>query len=209
MEMQPLTVKPREESGKGPARRARVEGIIPAVIYGEGKASMPVSIELRAFEQVVHSRAGEHAIVQIEVDGEGEGGPAMLRSVQHHPVKNTIIHADLLRIRLDEKIHTVVPLALTGRAVGVIEGGLQDQQLHELEIECLALETPLQIDVDISHLAIGDTLHVSDIVVPKGVTVLTEEDRGVVAIHAPRVVKSDAEEAEEEGAGEGEDEAKE
>lgn len=208
MELQPLTVKPREESGKGPARRARVEGVIPAVVYGEGKAPMPVSIELRAFEHVVHGKAGEHAIIQIEVDGEGEGGPAMLRSVQHHPVKNTIIHADLMRIRLDEKIHTSVPLVLTGRAVGVIEGGLQDQQIHELEIECLALETPLQIEVDISHLAIGDNLHVSDITIPKGVTLLTDGDRGVVAIHAPRVVKSDAEEAEAAGETEGGEEEK-
>jgi len=212
MELQPLKVKVREQSGKGPARQTRMRGDIPGVVYGEGKAPMSVTIELRAFEHIVHSRAGENAIIQLEVEGPGEGGPAILREVQHHPVRNTVIHADLLRIRLDEKIQTAVPLVLTGRSKGVIEGGLQDHQLHELEIECLALEAPLEFKVDISHLGIGDSLHVSDLDLPANLTVLTEADRGVVSIHAPRLLKEDADEdaavaAAADAAVEGEDES--
>jgi large subunit ribosomal protein L25 len=112
-----------------------------------------------------------------------------------------------MRIRLDTKIQTFVPIVLQGRPQGVADGGLMDQQLRELEIECLALEVPEQLDVDVSHLGIGESLHVSDLTVPEKLTVLTDAERAVVAVLAPRVATEEetaegAEAAEGEAAGE-------
>ena len=197
MEIKTLSVSKRESSGKGAARQARMKGEIPAVLYGEGKDPVSIQINRRTFEHLVHGRGGEHAVVKVEIENQPElSGPAMIKAVQHHPVKETIVHADFLRIRLDQKIQTMVPINITGRAQGIIDGGVPDQHLHELEIECLATEVPLQIDVDITALQIGESLHVSAIDAPAGVSILTELDRTVIAIHAPRVAKTDDEEAE-------------
>lgn len=208
MDIKTLSVTKRDTSGKGPARQARLKGEVPGVVYGEGKDPLSIQINLRSFEQLVHGRGGEHAVVQLDVENQPElSGPAMVKAVQHHPVKDTIVHADLLRIRLDQKIQTVVPLNLTGRAQGIIDGGVPDQQLHEVEIECLATEVPLQIDVDISAMNIDESLHVSEIQASSGVTILTDAERTILAIHPPRVAKSEAEEA--DAAAEAAEEAKE
>ncbi len=196
MEIKTLTVTKRETSGKGPARQARIKGEVPAVVYGEGQDPVSIQIDRKTFEHLVHGRGGEHAVVKLEIENEPAlSGPAMVKAVQHHPVKETIIHADLLRIRLDQRIQTVVPISLTGRAQGLVDGGVPDQQLHELEIECLATEVPLQIDVDITPLAIGESLHVASVTPPNGVEILTDSERTVIAIHAPRVAKADADDA--------------
>ena len=128
----------------------------------------------------------------------------MLKAVQHHPIRGEVLHADFMRIRLDERIQTVVPLVLAGQAKGLVEGGILDHQLRELEIECLALEVPEQITVDVSDLGIGDVIHVADVHVPATVTLLTGTDRAVVAVLAPRVVE-EAAVSEEVEAAEGEE----
>jgi len=149
----------------------------------------------------VHGSSGEHAIVELLSDDANVKGHALIKSVQHHPVRNTVMHADFYRIRLDETIKTVVPVVLVGRAVGVIEGGVLDHTLRDLEVECKALEVPEQIEYDITNMVIGDRVHVSDLTIPEGVTLLTDEERTVATIHQPRVVGAAAEGEEgEEGA---------
>jgi len=150
-------------------------------------------------DHLIHGRGGEHAIVQLECEGRPDlNSPAILKAVQHHPVRGDALHADFLRIRLDERIHTSVPVVLTGQSKGVVEGGVLDHQLRELEVECLALEVPEQLLVDVSDIGIGEGLHVSDIEVPANVTVLTESERAVVAVLAPRIIEEAVPEAEEE-----------
>jgi len=135
---------------------------------------------------------GAHAIVQIEVsDDSGSSSPALLKAVQYHPVRGHVLHADFQRIRLDERIVTLVPLHFFGHCKGLVEGGVLDYQLRELEIECLALEVPEKIDMDITDLGIGDHLYVSSITAPEGVTIVTDVERSVVACHAPRAAKED------------------
>jgi large subunit ribosomal protein L25 len=193
MKMQTLKVKARTKSGKGPARQARLRGEVPAVVYGESKEPIGIELNRRELEKIVSGKGGSHAVVELEIAGAAtHNGPALIKKVDHDPVRGTILHADFLRIRLDKKIHTVAPIVLTGRAKGIIDGGVQDQQLHELEIECLALEVPDEIVVDITEVGIGHSLHVSQITAPPGVTILTDPARTIVAIHAPRTATETA-----------------
>lgn len=188
MEIQTITVNTREESGKGPARRSRVAGTIPGVIYGESQPAVPIVLDAKAFVAALHGSQGEHAIVQVDVADRPElSGPTLVKAVQHHPVKDHVIHTDLMRIRLDVPFRTLVPLRLVGQCQGIVEGGVPDQQLREVDVECLPLDTPEHIDVDVTELRIGGHLHVYDVKAPEGVTILTDPNRAVISILAPRV----------------------
>lgn len=190
MELQNLSVNVRQTGGKGAARRTRARGGVPGVLYGGAGGSVPLLVERRAFEHLVHGRYGEHAVVQLEVAEEPAlNTPALLKSVQHDPVSGIIMHADFMRIRLDERIQTVTSIQLVGQARGVVDGGVLDQQMRELEIECLALETPERILADVSDLGIGHSLTVAQLVVPEGVTVLSDPNRPVATVHPPRVLE--------------------
>lgn len=203
MELQSLAATLRESGNKNAAGRLRRAGSVPVVLYGEGKDPVSLSIDYATFKQIVRGEQGEHAIVEVQVENQPEfGGPAMIKAVQHHPVKDTYVHADLMRIDLKKKIRTQIAVKLVGHSVGVVEGGVIDHQCRELEIVCLALEVPDHVEVDITALEIGHSLHVSDLTIPDGVEVITSADRSVVAVHAPRVVEEAVvdEEGLEEGA---------
>ena len=206
MELHKLAIESREEAdGKGAIQRLRMTGQIPVVLYGGNKEAVSAQVNAKEFVQLIRGRGGEHAIVQLECKSKPDlNSPAMLKAVQHHPIRGEVLHADFMRIRLDERIQTVVPLVLIGQAKGLVEGGILDHQLRELEIECLALEVPEQITVDVSDVGIGDVIHVADVHVPANVTLLTGTDRAVVAVLAPRVVE-EAPVAEEAEAAEGEE----
>lgn len=197
MELQTLKASTRETTGSANARRMRRSGNVPAVLYGGGGEPVDLYLETRAFTRLFHGKRGEHAVLQLDfAENPGLSGPALLKEVQHHPVRGDIIHADFQRISLDERISTSVTLVVTGRAVGVAEGGVLDQLLREVEIECTALDVPDAIEVDVSGLGMGDTLRVSDLTAPPNVTIVTDPERAVVAVHAPKLV---AEEAAPEG----------
>ncbi len=200
MELKNLTVKQRSASGKGGARQSRRGGDVPAILYGGEGETLRLSVNAKTFNHLLHGTKGEHALVQLEVEGNaGLSGPAMVKDVQHHPIRGQVIHADFMRIRLDEKIKTLTPVTLVGRSRGVVDGGLLDHQLREIEIECFALDVPEMIEANVTDLGIGDSLHVSNLVAPEGVTFVTPADRAVVAVHAPRVATTT-----EPGAAEGE-----
>lgn len=196
MDLVSLSVLKREKSGKGGASRVRREGFVPAVLYGPGGDPVNLKIEVRDLYQVLHGEQGEHAIVELQItDAPDLNCPAMFKEVQHDPVRGDVVHADLLRIDLKKKIHTVVPTRLEGRAKGVTEGGVLDHQTREVEVECLPVNVPEYLAVDISQLDIGDSLHVSDLQIPAGVDLLTSPERALVAIRAPRLAKKEEEEA--------------
>lgn len=208
MELQKLAIDIREEAdGKGANHRLRKTGQVPVVLYGGSKESVSVQVNEKEFVQLIRGRGGEHAIVQLECSSQPAlNSPAMLKAVQHHPIRGNVLHADFMRIRLDERIRTVVPLVLTGQPKGVVEGGILDHQVRELEVECLALEVPEEIVVDVSGLGIGDVLHVASVDIPANVTLLTETDRAVATVLAPRTMEeaaapAEGEAVEGEGAG--------
>ena len=205
MELQPLKVTTRVESGKGGARQTRRSGQVPGVLYGLSAEPVSLKVDARDFEHLLDSGQGEHALIQLEFEDQPDlNGPAMVKEVQHHPVWGQVTHTDLLRIELSKKVHTFVPLRFEGNARGVIEGGVIDYQTREVEIACLPMEAPEAIAVDIEALDIGDSLHVRDLVIPENVELLTGGDRALAAVHAPRVIV-EAEPEEEEVLAEGEE----
>lgn len=207
MELKSLSAKTRTTGTKGAAHSARREGSVPAVLYGGGKDAASISVCTRDFDKLLHAAGGTHPIVQLAFDGESDlSGPALVKAVQRHPVKGSLLHADFLRIRMDERIETSVTVVLTGQAKGVLEGGLVEHQLRELEIECLALDVPAHIDVDVSGLGVGDVIHVSQIAAPAGVTILTDGEMPVASVVLPRAAAAQAE-TEAEGAAEAAPEA--
>jgi large subunit ribosomal protein L25 len=201
MELQTLKVQIRHGNGKGKARQTRREGYVPGVVYGGGKDPVSVRMNARDFFRLTHGRGGEHAILQLEVEGDAaQSGPAQLKAIQRHPIRGQAIHADFLRISLDERITTMVPVQIEGRAPGVVEGGMLEVVLREIEVECRALEVPEALILDVSELELGQSLPVSALVAPENVTIVTDPERTVVSIHAPRVAEEAAEAAEGEEA---------
>lgn len=198
MEIQALRMKTRSTGGKGAARAARRAGNVPAVLYGLGAGPAHLEVDARVFDVLLQGKQGEHAIVNLEVEDQPDlSCPAMIKEVQHHPVHDEVIHADLLRIDLTKKIHTLVPIKIEGQSAGVIEGGVLDNQTREVEVSCLATEVPEFLACDISELEIGMSLHVSDLTIPEGVELLTDPGRSLVAVQAPRVIEEVVVEGEE------------
>lgn len=198
MELQTLDAKVRTSRKKGAARKERAAGRIPGVVYGEGQEAVNISVDWREFTRLLHGAGGEHAVVELKMENAPDkSGPAMLREVQHHPVRDDVLHIDFQRIRLDRKIVTYVPIHLEGKAKGLTEGGVLDYQLREVEVECLPADVPEYLELDITELEIGHSLHVSDLKAPGSVILITEPDRAVVTMLAPRVAVEE-EEAEEE-----------
>ncbi len=202
MELKTLNVNTREVRGTSGARATRRAAKVPMVLYGGGQEPLALAADLREFTKLLHGRGGEHAIVQLQVADRPEAsGPALMKDVQHHPLKGTAVHADFQRIRMDERITTLVQIELVGQPKGVLAGGVLDQQMREVEVECLALNVPDRITHDVSQLDLGDSVHVSDLVPPADVVIVTEADRSVAAVHVPRSLTASEEAAAKEAEG--------
>lgn len=199
MQLHTLQSQVRATGRKGFTNQVRENGGVPAVIYG-GAQSNPVSasVNRKALEKILHTEGGRHAVVQLQFDDMPDyNSPVLIRATQRHPVKGALLHVDFMRIRLDERIQTKVSVVLVGRAKGIIEGGVLDHQLREVDIECLAMEVPEHFEVDITALGLGESIHVSDLKISEGITILTDTDLAIASIHAPRVAKAAEEEVEE------------
>ena len=197
MEKFNLTVEDRTELGHK-VRHLRREGITPGVLYGEGKPARPIQIDARSLERLL-SRGGASHIVDLQ----GEGMPrtrVLIREVQRDPVRRTIQHIDFVRVAAGTRIRMAVPLILVGEAPVADTGAIVLQNADTVEIECLPDDLPASIEVDISGLAtIHDGVTTSDLVLPKGVKLLHEqEDESLVTVTVPRAVIHAEEEEEEE-----------
>jgi large subunit ribosomal protein L25 len=187
METVALNVRSREETGKGVARSLRRQAQLPAVFYGRGLQPVPLAVKAGEVDKLISSAAGENVLIDlnIERDGSTQSHRAMIKEIQVDPLKQTILHVDFYAISMDEKISLEVPVTLTGEAVGVSEGGILQQVRRSIEINCLPDRIPEALEVDVSNLAIGDSLHVSDLGVPEGVEVLAEERLTVATVVPP------------------------
>lgn len=192
-----LNIVEREGRGKGPARRARAAGKVPAVVYGRGMDPVPIEVDRREFLTALHTDAGMNVLLELKV-----GGKKMLtlaRELQRDPVRGTLLHADFVQVDITQKVDVEVPVHVRGEAAGVKEGGVLEQPLFTLHVRCLPTEVPEGIDVDVSHLNIGDSLRVGDIPGSDTFEITNDPDEPVVTIAAPI---SEAElEAMEAGAG--------
>lgn len=183
----PLSGVRREQLGKGGARKARAGGQIPGVLYGHGEPPIPVSVGARDFDVALREHRGGNAIVNLAV--QGAEYTALIRDVQYDPLTHHVLHLDFQHISLTETIEVRVSVHLEGIPVGVKDGGgILEHITREIEVRCLPTAIPASIDVDVSHLGIGDSIHVSDLSAPN-VTVLTEGDATVATVVPPTVME--------------------
>jgi large subunit ribosomal protein L25 len=158
-----LEAQPRTAGTKNDARRVRVSGKVPAVLYGAGKESLSVSLDPRQVGRILHSQTGYNTIFDLALDG-GERTKAMIVDWQYEPIKGALLHIDLKRIAMDKALTVSVPIVMKGEAAGVKQqGGILEQLLREVEIECLPGDIPASIEADVSELVFGKVLRVSDL----------------------------------------------
>jgi large subunit ribosomal protein L25 len=181
-----LKAEPRSETGRSAARRLKSRGVIPAVIYGAKVKPQPLQVSARDINVMLSHASGENILVELEIAGENR--TALVQEIQHSPLGNDILHIDFHAISMDEKIQADVPLEAFGIANGVKNfGGLLEQNLRSLTIECLPKDLPDRITVDVSALNIGDSIHVRDIQLPAGVTAKVQADLTAVSVLEPAV----------------------
>src|SRR5438477_1571607 len=176
-----LEAQPRDPGTKNDARRVRREGKIPAVVYGAGKQALPVSVDPRQVSRILHSETGHNSVFDLSVDGERT--KAMIVDWQYEPIKGALLHIDLKRIAMDQKLRVNVPIELVGEPAGVKQqGGILEQITREVEIECLPGDIPNQIDLNVSELVFGMVLRVSDLPKSDKIKFLTDPDQPVAHI---------------------------
>lgn len=204
METLIIDVEVREGTGKGPARRARRAGKVPAVFYGAAAPTRPIALDRRQFAQRLAQLEGAHLIELRSGDPALDRRKVLLREVQVDPVAGAPLHVDFYEVALDQPIDVKVRLHFDGRAAGVTLGGILQPILRELEVSCLPTKIPDFIAVDVSQLGIHDTVHVQDLVLPEGVAVVSQDNDPVVTVVPPTVeAKPAVEEAVEGAAAEG------
>lgn len=175
----------RENAGKGAARSARRDGKVPAVIYGHGREPQSLTIDTRELEKLLEHISAENTVIDLSLDG--RSSRTLIREIQRHPFKRQILHVDFQELVAGEKVVVRLPIILMGVPDGVrMDGGVLDQTLRELEVEVDPSNIPNHVEVDVTSLIIGSSLHVSDIVLPEGVEVVGESDASVCVVIAPR-----------------------
>src|SRR5216117_1913673 len=179
-----LTATTREKTGKGAARQARFNKQVPAVIYGHGRATQPLMVDALALEKALTGVEPESTLIDLTVDG--KTARALIREIQRHPIRPDIIHVDFYEIKADEKVRLKVPVHLVGTPDGVRNaGGVLDQVTREVEIEVLPEDIPDRVELDVSALKIGDSLHVRDLSIPNA-KILTDAELTIATVVPPR-----------------------
>jgi large subunit ribosomal protein L25 len=211
--MQTVTIQGtvREGTGKGLARKLRAAGKLPANVYGKALASTPITLDVREFVDSLKTEQGANVLMNLAVAGGSlaDGKTVMVREVQRDPLSGAPLHADLIEVRMDELVTVEVRLRFRGTAKGVKEGGILHELHRTIEVECLPSAIPDHFEIDVSGMEIGDTLHISDLTLPEGVSVTGEGNFGVVTIMTTRAEEPEVKEGEgAEGAAAKEGEAK-
>jgi large subunit ribosomal protein L25 len=181
-----LAVERRDTRGKNAARRTREGGKIPAVVYGAGRDTVPITVNARDLSDAFRAGAGENAIFLLKLQGSDQTRHAMIRDLQRDPLSRRTVHLDFVRVLMDTKVRVRVPVEVVGVAKGVkTDGGILDFVSREIEIECLPGNIPEHLPVDVSELLIGDALRVADVPAPEGVEVVDDAEKVVIHIVHP------------------------
>jgi large subunit ribosomal protein L25 len=186
-----LKAAPRARTGSGRLNQMRREGWIPSVIYGRGTENINLKVDAKTFADLLAHSSSENIIVNLEIEGQGTR-LAFLQSIQHDPLSGKALHADFRSIDENTAITAHIPTHLNGESPGVKAGGLIEQYVHAIEITCLPNDLPETIEVDISHLQVGDSLHIGDITYPSGVRATHAADVVVAHIGKPGAAISEA-----------------
>jgi large subunit ribosomal protein L25 len=176
-----INATPRQQNGKGGARRVRDTGKIPAIAYGKNLAALPLAVSPEQLHQVLASERGRNSVVEIEVEGKDKF-TALLCDYQYHPLSRAFLHADFLQIQLDQEVDVDVALELTGKPAGVVLGGTLRQVFRVLPLRCLPEKIPVKITHDITALGLDGHVQVRDLALPEGVKARLPPERTLVAI---------------------------
>ena len=177
-----LEAQPRTPGNKNDARRVRAAGKVPAVLYGAGKEAASLALDPRQVSRILNSKTGYNTIFDLTLDG-GERTKAMIVDWQYEPIKGSLLHIDLKRIAMDQRLKVEVPIVLKGEAAGVKqEGGILEQLLREVEVECLPGDIPDSVEVDVSDLTFGKVIRVSDLPRSEKLEFLTDENQPVAHV---------------------------
>ena len=185
MEDKKLIAKKRELEGSANSRRMRAAGQLPGVVYGADKDPVSVVVDLHDFEQILHHHTSESLLIAVEVEGEGDMS-VLVKDVQHHPVTSDLLHVDLMRVEANKEISVEVEIELVGESAGVKAGGVLDQVMHSITVECLPADLVEKFEVDVSALEIGNSLHVSDLTLGAKYKVLLDDEAIVASVSGPQ-----------------------
>lgn len=204
MQQAKLEVQQRDTFGKQSARELRKEGGVPAVLYGRAQETVALQLDARSFRQFLRTY-GENVIINMEVNT-GNTEPVIIKEIQRHPVdKQRLIHADFIRISLDEPVTSTVPVVVVGNPPGIQEGGVLEVPLRQVTLNCLPMQMPTDISVDVSHLDIGDAVYVSDLNLDEEIDILDEPEQILAMVSQPRLQLEEEVTEVEEGEGEEEE----
>jgi large subunit ribosomal protein L25 len=188
MERVMLKAQSRERLGKSAARSVRRGGHVPGVVYGRGRTPQAVAVDARAIDAALRTHAGLNVLIDLDMSGAGAGAATVIvKATQRDIFRHHLTHVDFHAISLTDTIEMRVPVVLTGTAKGVGEGGIVEHHLREVPVECLPTQVPDALELDITELLVGRSLHAGDLRVPEGVRLLTNPDEVVVTVVAPRV----------------------
>ena len=197
-----LKAQQRDGIGRSAVRKLKARGVVPAIVYGGKDKPQALQVSLRDVNAMLSHASGENILVELEIDGEKSNRMAMVQEIQHSPLGGDILHVDFHAVSMDETVHADVPLEAIGVPNGVKNfGGLLEQSLRTLAIECLPGDLPDKVTVDVSALNIGDAIHVRDIPLPSGVTAKAQADLTAFSVLAPAVEEEPAAVAAEAAAG--------
>jgi large subunit ribosomal protein L25 len=193
-----LSAEMRTERGKGVARKLRAAGRVPGVVYGHGREPQSLSLVARDLDKLLSHIAAGSTVIELTL---GKATTkTLIREIQRHPFKKQILHIDFMELVAGEKVIVDIPLVFVGIPEGVrLSGALLEQIVHSIEVNVDPSSIPNHIDVDVTNLAMGHSLHVRDLVLPPGLEVLTDEDTTICAVIAPRAVVEEKAEGEAEG----------
>lgn len=184
MEIVKLDATPRPESGKGPAKRLRREGKIPAVAYGNGLPATPIAVSPKLLLKTLEGEHGLNSVMQLDFDG-GEQITVMLQDYSYHPVSRALLHADFIQIKLNEPVEVEVPFECIGKSAGVVLGGILQQVYRVLPIRCLPEQIPTKIQADVTSLGLNSLLKVGDLALPEGVSIRLPAEQTIASVSAP------------------------
>lgn len=180
-----LNAETRKRSGSASVRRMRKEGLVPAVIYGRKTENANIKVNAKTVGSILKDSASDNILVNLQIDG-AKTQLALIQQVQHDHLKGGILHIDFHAVDMNESIHAQVPLEIVGDAEGVKAGGQLDIMLHNITVHCLPKDLPEKINVDVTHVAMGQGVHVSDLKLPAGVSVHLDGDVLILSITEPR-----------------------
>ena len=188
-----LKAQVRTQHGTRNVKRLRRSGVIPAVLYGDVEANISIGVDSKELHNILHGKGGDSAIFDLQVEGQGMDTPlkktVIVKEVQRDNLKDVVIHVDFAAISMTEKLIAKVAIVRSGEPVGVTMGGILEQILREIEVECLPVDLPEQITVDVSALTIGDSIKLSGVKVPEGVKVMDDANLTIFTVSMPKVEK--------------------